>query len=79
MSMNDKFANVSIKELIAKIKVKFPNMKGLNLKKRPELIAILEGVINDEIKKDIKVVNEKSNKKDILEAVKNKFADNKVI
>jgi hypothetical protein len=90
LKFKDKFANISIKELIAKIKAKFPNMKGLTLKKRSDLLAILEGVAKDakdvkDVKdakdakdvKDVKDVNEKSNKKDIIDAVKNKFPDMK--
>jgi len=84
LKFKDKFANVSIKELIAKIKVKYPTMKGLTLKKRPELIAILEGIFNkeeevkDEVKKEVKKnINDKSTKKDILDAVKNKYPEMK--
>jgi len=78
LKYKDKFANVPIKELIAKIKAKYPTMKGLTLKKRPDLIAILEGMedIKEDVKK-VKEVNEKSTKKEILDVIKIKFPDMK--
>jgi peptide-methionine (R)-S-oxide reductase len=87
LKFKDKFANVPIKELIAKIKAKYPTMKGLSLKKRPELIAILEGLVKDEVKKEVKdevkkevkKLNDKSTKKDIIDAVKNKYPNMKGI
>jgi phosphotransferase system IIB component len=73
LKFKDKFANVSMKELIAKIKTKYPTMKGLTLKKRPELIAILENN-EKEVKKNIgnKTVNQ------LKEEIKQKYPTFKI-
>jgi len=75
LKFKDKYTNVPIKELILKIKQKYPNIKGLTLKKRNDLIAILENkddIPINPIVKDIKITD-KSNKKDILDAIKLKY------